>query len=338
VSRAAATAFWAGAAGTGWVLAGYPLALATRPARPLDAAPAAGPPPRVTVVVPTYREIAALGPKLATVAALDHPADRLEVVVVVDGGDPALVDAARAALPTATVLTQTPRAGKPAALNRALRHATGDGVSGRWAERGSAYDRYEHLLRTLEHRSGSTAGVFGGLLAIRRDRLPLLPEDVVNDDLWLLCALVRRGGRVAYAPAATAVEPPLGARAQHERRGRIAAGRVQLAAELQGLPPGFRLRLLTHTFGRLALPFLLLGMLGGSAARARRPRWRRVALAQAALYGAGALAAAGVRPPGPAGRVADALGQFAAGNAAVAAGVVRAAAGRQDVRWTGVRR
>lgn len=362
--RAARAAFWTGALGAGWVLAGYPLALLACPPRPPRRGSAT---PRVTIVIPVHRERELLCAKLRSLEALDYPAGLLDVVVVADG-DAALADAARAACPRATVLALPQRSGKPTALNAALGAARGEvvvltdahsplapdsvrvaaahfadpavaGVSGRWAEAGSAYDRYEDALRRLETRSGSTACVFGGFFAVRRDRIPPFPADVVNDDLWLLCRLVEGGGRVVYEPAAASTEPRLRAAGELERRTRIGAGRAQLAGELRHLPPSFAWRLASHKFGRLGLPAFLAAELAGAtalAARGRRP-FRLLAGAQAGLVAAGALAAAGVVPPGPAGAPARALGQFVLGNLATARGVLRHLRGGQDVLWTSVR-
>jgi cellulose synthase/poly-beta-1,6-N-acetylglucosamine synthase-like glycosyltransferase len=344
------------------VLAGYPVVLALAPQRRWRIADLA---PTVTLLVPAHRERELLPAKLRSVANLDYPRDRLQVVVVSDG-DAELAKIARAAAPDATVVTLPRRGGKPGALNAGLSVATGDvvlltdahsllepgalracvrhfadpavwAVSGRWGEQGSPYDRYEHMLRSLESRSGSTAGVSGAVLAVRRERLERFPADVVNDDLWLLCRLVRAGGRVVYEPAAQCVEPPLAPASELERRARISAGRAQLTGELVGLPRGFRWRMASHKLGRLVLPFLLLGALAAAFSLARRPRWRALAGLQAAGYATGALAAAGVLPPSRARGPARAAAQFVAGNAGVAAGIGRALRGRQGVLWKAVR-
>src|SRR3712207_8856981 len=99
----------------------------------------------------------------------------------------------------------------------------------------------------------------GEFMAVRRDLLPPFPKGIVNDDLWLLCQLVRGGGRVVYEPEAASEEGGLGAAAELERRSRIGAGRAMLVRELHGLPTGFAVRLVSHKFGRLALPFLQIG-------------------------------------------------------------------------------
>ncbi len=357
---AAVIAFWGCLAGAGWVLAGYPLALTIRPRRPWHSA-AGQEPPMVSLIVPGYREREALPRKLQALATLDYPADRIEILVPVDG-DEELARLVREASPSAQLLFSAEREGKAAAMNRALEHVRGDvvvmtdannlletgslraamrhfadpaiwAVAGRRGEIGSAYDRYEDLIRQLESRSGSVAAMSGEFMAVRRERMPSFPEGVVNDDFWLLCRLVRDGGRVVYEPGAGSVEPPPSARGEVARRSRMGAGRAMAIGELRGLPPGFALRIVSHKLGRLALPFFLLGILLSSVALSGSAGYRAAAGAQLAGYGIGGLAAAGVAPPGRLGRACRALGQFVLGNVAVALGVLRAARRHQQVTW-----
>jgi glycosyltransferase involved in cell wall biosynthesis len=343
--------FWLSFAGAAWILVGYPLSLLLARARPWTIEPIE---PPASVILPTYREYEALPKKLRNVAALNYPAAKLEVIVVSDG-DPELARIAREALPAATVIELAQRSGKPAALNAALERATGQiivvtdahsplepgvlraavqhfadpeigAVSGHWAERGSAYARYEDLLRRGETRSGSVASVFGAFIAVRRELLDRFPPDVVNDDLWLLCHTVRQGGRVIYEPRIVSREDRLGSDDELERRTRIGAGRALLLRELHGLPPSFALRLLSHKFGRLLLPFFLLGMLGGSLSLVRRRAfYRDIAAAQIVFYVLGAADFPVAR-------------QFLIGNIASARGVLRAAKGAQGTQWSGVRK
>ena len=360
--RLAAAGFWCSATGAGWVLAGYPAFLALRPARRSRVRDIE---PTVSIVVPTYRELETMPEKLRALARLDYPADRVQLIVSVDG-DPRLVDAARAAAPDAEVVLLERRSGKAAAINEALGRATGEilvltdannvlapvsvraavrhfadpavwAVAGQREESGSAYDRYEDLLRRLEARSGSVAAISGDFIAVRSDRMPKLPVGIVNEDLWLLLALVRAGGRVTYEPLASSVEPGLATAAEVARRSRIGAGRLMLASELGGLPPAYAGRVLSHKYGRLALPFLMLGALASSLRLRSRAPYRLAAGAQLGLYGVALLAVAGVEPPGRAGLPSRAARQLLVGNVAVAVGVVRALRGRQDARWDAVR-
>jgi biofilm PGA synthesis N-glycosyltransferase PgaC len=355
--------FWGGVAGAGWVLVGYPLALLLLPSRGWKRREDDC--PRVSILVPAYREREALRQKLLALSELDYPADRLELIVTVDE-DAELARIAREARPEATVLFSPERAGKAAALSRGLAAASGEivlmtdannllerdsvraavrhfadpqiaAVAGRRGERGSAYDRYEHVIRALESRSGSVAAMSGEFMAVRRELVPEFPDGVVNDDFWLLCHLVREGGRVVYDPRASSREEAVPVAGEIARRTRMTAGRVMSLSELRSLPLGFAWRALSHKYGRLALPFLLLAVLVSSLSLFRRRPYRIAAEAQAAMYVTGALATAGIVPPGRAGRLARAAGQFTLGNVAVALGVVRGVRGRQGVTWDPVR-
>ena len=320
--------FWASGATTAWVLVGYPAVLALLPRRPWEQGEEL---PRVSVIIAAYRERDELVAKLRSLDQQGYPADRLQVIVVVNE-DRETADLARDAHPDALVLFAAERGGKPAALNRGIAAADGDvvimtdannllepgslraalrhfadpsivAVAGRRGEDLSAYDRYESLIRTLETRSGSVAAMSGELMAVRRDHLDFaFPEDAVSDDLWLLCAVARRGGRVVYEPEAGSTEPLIGTRAEVSRRSRMAAGRTQMARELRGLPWGFRWRVLSHKYGRLTLPFLLPVLLGSSLALSRRQPYRAAAAVQVVGYAAGLASIAGARPRGRPGR------------------------------------
>lgn len=351
--------FWATAGGCLWILFGYPSSLLARRGRPWRIDPDRV--PRVSILIPAYRERETLPRKLRALERLDYPASHLQVIVAVDG-DAELARLVREAAPTAVVLYSRERAGKAAGLNRALAVADGEivlmtdannvldsgsvraatrhfadpaiwAVAGRRGEHGSAYDRYEDLIRIQESRTGSVAAMSGEFMAVRRERMPEFPENIINDDFWLLCHLVGGGGRVIYDPAAGSVEEGPSLKGEIARRTRMGAGRVEGIASLRGLPPGFAFRVASHKLGRLALPFLVVGNGFAALSLASRPGYRAVAQGQAVAGVMAGLAVAGVVPPGPGGRVFRALGQFAIGNYAVALGVIRGLRGRQSVTW-----
>jgi len=358
----ARTLFWTSLLGSGWVLVGYPAALSALPRRPWEPGEL---PRRTSVVIAAYREREDLAEKLRSLAAQDYPADRLQVIVVVDE-DRETAEIARDALPGALVMFSTERGGKPAALNRGIAAADGDvvvmtdannllepgslraalrhfadpeivAVAGRRGEERSAYDRYEGLIRRLETRTGSVAAMSGEFIAVRRDRLAAFPENAVVDDLWLLCHLARGGGRAVYEPAAGSTEPAIGHKAEIARRSRMGAGRLQMASDLGGLPWGFRWRVLSHKYGRLALPVMLPLALLSSLALSRRQPYRTAAAVQVAGYALGAASLAGAPMPRPLSTLARACGQFMLGNYSVGVGLLRGIRGAQSVRWDPVR-
>lgn len=355
---ARAACFWLSAAGGAWILVGYPAFLTVLRSRPW---PTTSRLPRVSVLIPAYREHEGLRRKLRGLGDLDYPGERLEVVVAVDE-DEELARVAEATFPAAVVIFSSERAGKALAINRAVSASHGEiilmtdannvlqpqsvraairhfgdpsvwAVAGRRGEEGSAYDSYEDLIRRLETRSGSVAAASGEFIAVRRERFVDFPPGIVNDDFWLLCQLVRGGGRVVYEPAASSTEEALSQRAERVRRSRMGAGRTLLLSEMRGLPAAFVFRVLSHKYGRLALPFLLVVALASSLSLVRRPTYAVLAVTQGAAYGLGALALAGRAPGGRPGRLARACAQFMLGNAAVGVGVLRGLRGRQSVRW-----
>ena len=77
--------------------------------------------PPVTLIIPAYNERSVIERKVANCRALDYPAEQLHVLFVTDGSTDGTPDAL-AAYPDVTVLHTPTRLGKPAAMNRAMRH------------------------------------------------------------------------------------------------------------------------------------------------------------------------------------------------------------------------
>ncbi|HXB14301.1 MAG TPA: glycosyltransferase [Solirubrobacteraceae bacterium] len=86
--------------------------------------------PRYTVLVPVYREANVIGELMDNLGRLDYPAEKLEILVLLESDDTETIDAARAARPPATVrLVIVPDAApktKPKACNVGLVLARGD--------------------------------------------------------------------------------------------------------------------------------------------------------------------------------------------------------------------
>jgi cellulose synthase/poly-beta-1,6-N-acetylglucosamine synthase-like glycosyltransferase len=86
--------------------------------------------PRYTVLVPVYKEANVIGELMGNLGALDYPAEKLEILVLLESDDSETIEAARAARPPATVrLVIVPDAQpktKPKACNVGLLLARGD--------------------------------------------------------------------------------------------------------------------------------------------------------------------------------------------------------------------
>jgi cellulose synthase/poly-beta-1,6-N-acetylglucosamine synthase-like glycosyltransferase len=233
--------FWSCALLLVHIFVGYPLwiwLLAHLRPRPVGLHAAV---PRVSVVMAAHDASAHIRDKLASLVALDYPADHLDIIVACDGchdetatlcrefGDPrvrvlefavrrgkaaCLNDAAAAARGDVLLMTDVRQSLDPGAL-RALVANLGDpsvgAVSGElrlldaqscFAGGVDAYWRYEKLIRLSESRSGSTVGVTGALYALRRELFEPLPPGTVLDDVLIPMRVAAKGRRVVFEPRA----------------------------------------------------------------------------------------------------------------------------------------
>jgi len=277
-NRWAGRLFWGGAALTAYSYLGYPL-LVTLLARlrPPERFEPPAEAPLVTVLIAAYNEAAVIERKIENTLALEYPRRRLHVLVVTDGSDDDTpFRARRYASQGVQVLHQPQRAGKMAAINRAMPFARGEIVvfsdannlytpdALRWLvapfgspsvgavsgakvvlEDGDAlgaseglYWKYESFVKQQETRLGTCTGVAGEILALRRELFRPAPPGTINDDFYLMMQVLRQGYRVVYEPRARSLERvSASVQDEIERRARIVAGRYQaLAQALHTLP------------------------------------------------------------------------------------------------------
>ena len=303
-------AMWGSLGLIAWTHVGYPLAAAAIAARARSRkAPDEAPLPTVTLVIAAHNEAAVIGERIANARALDYPADRLGIVVSLDGSTD--VTGAIAAGLGATTL-ENPRGGKvaaqdaavaatasdivafsdansmwePDALRRLVRHfadpevayvcgrlALVDPASGRNVE--GRYWRYELWLREQESRLDSVTAGNGAIYAVRRSAyLPLGAQH--SHDLAFPFRLRRRGLRSLYEPAAVATEPAAAStEAEWGRKVRmLSRAWTELLhgglADPRGQPPGYYAMLVSHRLIRYASGLLhLVALLGAVATRSR---------------------------------------------------------------------
>jgi len=221
--------------------------------------------PRISVVIAAYNEEQHIRTTIENKLAQDYPRNLLEIIVVSDGSEDH-TDAIAKEYQEKNVhlIRQEPRQGKTAALNLALKEATGDiiifsdansifqadtlrnlvkyfsnprvgYVTGKMIyvdETGSVigdgcstYMKYENWLRGLETRIGSVVGVDGGVDAIRKSLYqPMNPDQL--PDFVLPLKVIEQGFRVIYAPEAILQEEALNS-SEKEYRMRV---RVSLRA------------------------------------------------------------------------------------------------------------
>lgn len=236
--------FWASAGLVAFTYVGAPLLVLARAAfrpRPVRAGPIE---PSVSIVIAARNEAASIGGRLANLAALDYPADRLEVIVASDGSDDRTVEIARAAAVDAGRVTvlDLDRVGKAEALNAAVARATGEvvvftdantafapdairalvrpladpevgGVAGNQVYTAGAgsgersYWDFDRVMKRAESAAGSTVSATGAIYALRRELVPTIIAGV-TDDFYTSTAVVDRGRRLVFAEDAIAYEPP----------------------------------------------------------------------------------------------------------------------------------
>jgi len=212
--------------------------------------------PEITLVVAAFNEEDCIGEKLTNSFALQYPAGKLRFIFISDGSTDrtaAILDAQ----PGITHLHNRERAGKTAALNRAMAavqtplvvfsdaNALLDPASLQWmaphfrdpkvgavsgekkvnAGRNSSttgrgeglYWKYESTLKKWDSDLNTVVGAAGELFAIRTPLYEPLPEDLLLDDFFISLNLCKRGWRVVYEPRAFSIELP-SASIQEERK------------------------------------------------------------------------------------------------------------------------
>jgi cellulose synthase/poly-beta-1,6-N-acetylglucosamine synthase-like glycosyltransferase len=191
------------------------------------------------LIIPAYNEEEVIERKVANAKTLIYPRDRLEVIVVSDGSTDRTAELARAA--GADLVLELPRGGKVAALNQAVRKASGEILAfsdansywrpdalrrllvhflddevgyvcgqvrfegGEGGNQEGLYWRYEMAVRSMETRLGGITAGNGGIYAVRREAyIELDPSR--GQDIGFPFELTKRGWRAVYEPEAIAEE------------------------------------------------------------------------------------------------------------------------------------
>ena len=228
--------FWVSASLIGYVYAGYPLLtwlLSRSIGRAVDRFTVF---PRVTVLTAAYNEAACIGETVRNKLRQDYPQDLLDVIVISDASTDGTDDIVRQLGERVQLIRQEPRAGKTAALNRAVPHAAGDilvfadansiyapdairNLVANFADASvgyatgkmvyvtlegslvgdgcSSYMRYENWIRSNESRLASVIGVDGGIDAVRKSLYQPMRADQLPDFVLPL-SVAARGYRVVY--------------------------------------------------------------------------------------------------------------------------------------------
>jgi cellulose synthase/poly-beta-1,6-N-acetylglucosamine synthase-like glycosyltransferase len=215
----------------------------------------------------------------------------------------------------------------------------GDGALG---DTEGLYWRYEDFVKRQETRLGSTTGVCGEILAIRRELFTPAPASTINDDFYLALDVIRRGYDVVYIRDARSYERvSLSAEDERGRRARIVAGRYQAMFTYRLLPrrPLVAWQVLSHKYLRPLIPLAMAGAFLSNllVLRQRRrflsgPFGAILFIAQLIFYAASLVGMRLEQTKGVA-RFLFLPAYLVSSNAAVLAGLFRYLRGTQPVAW-----
>lgn len=201
--------------------------------------------PELTLLVAAYNEEEIIEAKIKNTLALDYPETRFQIIFITDGSTdrtPELI----AKYPQILLLHEARRAGKMAAIKRAMPFATGEitvftdgntflnrealkqlvkhyqnpkvgAVAGEkrimldeHADASAAgegfYWKYESKLKQLDYAFYSNVGAAGELFSIRTNYYPPVEADTIIDDHMIAMRIAENGFIIAYEPKAYAME------------------------------------------------------------------------------------------------------------------------------------
>ncbi len=247
--------------------------------------------PKVTLLITAYNEEKFLPAKIANSLAIDYP--DLEIIIVSDGSTDK-TNAILAECPHINYLILPQREGKPTALKAGLAKAKGEiicfsDVSALYhksslkllvapllqADVGAtggilslqkqisplkgemAYSDYETKLRKMETAISGTIVLPGTFYAVKKENIVIPPKDIIADDFFITCSLLKKGFRLLQIEEAQAFEEAsFNTGEEFQRKARIIAGGIQTIfhfPELFGSRWGFFL--LSHKLLRWAAVF-----------------------------------------------------------------------------------
>lgn len=203
--------------------------------------------PKITMIVAAYNEQRVIEEKIRNSKALNYPQSKLEIIIVSDGSSdqtPQIVDSYKN--DGIIGLHRPERQGKTAALNRAVKFATGEilvfsdansyfvpnalneliahfhsekvgGVCGRKAivknfdERlasmgDNSYWNVESKLKHWQSLLGGITNADGEIFALRKELYPEIDSALINDDQIITFEVVKKGKTILYAPNAITCE------------------------------------------------------------------------------------------------------------------------------------
>ncbi|MBB6460210.1 glycosyltransferase family 2 protein [Flammeovirga kamogawensis] len=223
--------------------------------------------PKITVLIPCFNEADILAQKIENTFDVNYPKDKITVIVVADGSTDNSEEIVKN-YPEVIFFHKKRRAGKSAAINRAIEHVTTpitictdantllnkeaftelterfndqkigcvcgekrilkDAKDLTSASEGM-YWKYESKLKEWDASLSSVMGGAGELIAFRTSLYPQIPENVILDDFYITMKILMGGHKVDYAPNAYALESgSFNIKEEMKRKVRIAAGGFQM--------------------------------------------------------------------------------------------------------------
>lgn len=201
--------------------------------------------PEITLLVTAYNELPIIDKKVENTHNIDYPKEKIKVVWITDGSDDGSSEQLKG-YNNITVLHQSQRKGKTAALNRAVKtintpfivFSDANTIIDKFALReivapfrdpevgcvagekqiiklakddasGSGegfYWQYESLIKRLESDVNSTLGAAGELYAIRTNLFQEAKEDTLIDDFVISLKIAQKKYKIKYAPKAISCE------------------------------------------------------------------------------------------------------------------------------------
>ncbi|MFA5014857.1 MAG: glycosyltransferase family 2 protein, partial [Actinomycetota bacterium] len=250
--------------------------------------------PKVSIIVSAYNEEKNIENKIKALLELEYPENNIEFLIGSDGSIDG-TDEVIKRYPQIKFFKQETRQGKPSMLNFLVSKAKGEiivftdvrqrldtkavqeivkyfenhkvgSVSGElhyeWEEGNKTaaglglYWKYEKFIRKSESRMGSMLGATSALYAIRRELFPVLPVDLILDDVYIPLKIVEKGYRAIFDKRARVFDKVFSdPRVEFLRKTRTLAGNYQLFFYLRELFNPFRGKIswqfFSHKFLRL---------------------------------------------------------------------------------------
>jgi len=201
--------------------------------------------PTVSILIAAYNEEGLIEQKIENTLALDYPSEKLQIIIVTDGSTDQTA-AKVSKYSNVSLLHSNERAGKMAAIKRAMsfvegqvilftdantflnkaavkelvKHYQNDRVGAvagekrihveEAADASSAgegfYWKYESLLKRWDYELYSNVGAAGELFSIRTALYEPVESDTIIDDHMIAMRIAEKGFVIAYEPGAYAVE------------------------------------------------------------------------------------------------------------------------------------